>query len=303
MGDLGDPSSASGPASTQRFPGGVLYHSHDFPLSAYPEQKAFDFSPGSSSCISGTIQPLDGPLMDTQSFGDFSSHKLSQLQIPPSTTRRHGQYTPPTSETSPTRDSPSFKAGTLKDEETSTTERSGPNTRTRRNTRASQAVRISPEPSVTPRRRKKSSRKGASGQSTSTDTGEKRSQFLERNRVAASKCRQKKKEWTSNLETRARELQGNKNSMALLVASLREELLYLKGEALKHTTCDCTQIRNYLARQAGSPFLHTGYGYPHSPCLGSDFMSAVEMDPMIESPAGAESSDLPELDMMGQIPD
>ena len=137
-----------------------------------------------------------------------------------------------------------------------------------------------------PFRRKKSSRKGALGQLTSADSSEKRSQFLKRNRVAASKCRQKKKDWTSDLETRARELQGSKDSMALLVSSLKEELLYLQEETLKHTTCDCVEIRNYLARQAGSPFLHTNYGYPWSAYLGSDFMGGVKMDPMIASPTG-----------------
>ncbi|MCJ1305844.1 hypothetical protein MMC08_008661 [Hypocenomyce scalaris] len=74
----------------------------------------------------------------------------------------------------------------------------------------------------------------------------KRSKFLERNRVAASKCRQKKKEWTSNLETRARELQNSKNQLALMVGSLKDEVLFLKGELLRHTGCGCEKIREYL---------------------------------------------------------
>ncbi|MCJ1474852.1 hypothetical protein MMC13_003512 [Lambiella insularis] len=81
---------------------------------------------------------------------------------------------------------------------------------------------------------------------------EKRSKFLERNRVAASKCRQKKKEWTSNLEARARELQNSKNRLAIMVTSLKDEVLWLKGEMLKHTECGCAQIRDYLAQQADS---------------------------------------------------
>ncbi|MCJ1317853.1 hypothetical protein MMC15_003180 [Xylographa vitiligo] len=81
---------------------------------------------------------------------------------------------------------------------------------------------------------------------------EKRSKFLERNRVAASKCRQKKKEWTNNLEARARELQNSKNQMAMMVTSLKEEVMWLKGEMLKHTGCGCVQIRDYLTKQADS---------------------------------------------------
>lgn len=79
---------------------------------------------------------------------------------------------------------------------------------------------------------------------------EKRSKFLERNRIAASKCRQKKKEWTSNLEARARELQNSKNRLAIMVTSLKDEVLWLKGEMLKHTGCGCAQIREYLTQQA-----------------------------------------------------
>lgn len=74
----------------------------------------------------------------------------------------------------------------------------------------------------------------------------KRSKFLERNRVAASKCRQKKKEWTSNLEARARDLQNSKNQLAIMVSSLKDEMLFLKGELLKHSGCTCTRIRDYL---------------------------------------------------------
>ncbi|KAI9816785.1 MAG: hypothetical protein M1827_001430 [Pycnora praestabilis] len=74
----------------------------------------------------------------------------------------------------------------------------------------------------------------------------KRSKFLERNRVAASKCRQKKKEWTGNLESRARDLQNNKNQLALMVGSLRDEVLFLKSQLLKHSNCNCSRIRDYL---------------------------------------------------------
>lgn len=80
----------------------------------------------------------------------------------------------------------------------------------------------------------------------------KRSKFLERNRVAASKCRQKKKEWTQNLETRARELQKNNNMLRMDVESLRQEVLFLKAEMLKHNNCGCTQIQDFMKSNAGS---------------------------------------------------
>lgn len=74
----------------------------------------------------------------------------------------------------------------------------------------------------------------------------KRSKFLERNRVAASKCRQKKKEWTQNLENRARELQKNNNQLRMVIDSCSQEILFLKGELLKHSQCDCESIQSFI---------------------------------------------------------
>ena len=107
------------------------------------------------------------------------------------------------------------------------------------------------------RRRTSVKAKAASNESDDTaiavgDEGLKRSRFLERNRVAASKCRTKKKEWTSNLEARARELQAEKNQLALIVGSLRDEVVWLKGELLKHTSCGCEKIREYLDHEIAS---------------------------------------------------
>ena len=103
------------------------------------------------------------------------------------------------------------------------------------------------------RSRKSAGRSKAASQSLSEPMNvedEKRSKFLERNRVAASKCRQKKKEWTSNLENKARELQASKNQLAVIVTSLKDEVMWLKGEMLKHTGCGCAQIREYLSTAA-----------------------------------------------------
>ena len=75
-----------------------------------------------------------------------------------------------------------------------------------------------------------------------------RSKFLERNRVAASKCRQKKKEWTNNIESQARQLQKDSASLHLMADSLKEEILFLKGEMLKHSACGHSDIQEYLQR-------------------------------------------------------
>lgn len=221
-----------------------------------------------------------------------STQQPSRLYIPSTTTRqRHGQLTPP-SETTPTGDDA----------------RVTHTTRKRRRTQPSQVSEAPSQPSATPRRRKRPSRKQYSAESAA-DGDDKRSQFLERNRVAASKCRQKKKEWITNLEKRARELQANKTSLALLVSSLREELLYLKGEALRHTTCDCNSVREYLARHAEASLPCNRPACVHSPHSGSNFsFEAMDLDPtvLLDSPdsfAIAEDQDLLDLNILAQIPD
>ena len=75
-----------------------------------------------------------------------------------------------------------------------------------------------------------------------------RSKFLERNRVAASKCRQKKKEWTASIESRARQLQKDNTSLHQMIDSCKEEILFLKGEMLKHSACGNSEIQEYLQR-------------------------------------------------------
>ncbi|KAI9713525.1 MAG: hypothetical protein M1820_000907 [Bogoriella megaspora] len=81
---------------------------------------------------------------------------------------------------------------------------------------------------------------------------DKREKFLERNRMAASKCRQRKKEWTGRLETKARELANERSQLQAYMASLREEVLYLKGEMLKHDGCNCHKIREYFTDQVNT---------------------------------------------------
>jgi len=157
---------------------------------------------------------------------------------------QHGQYTP-LDDQSPQSDelsSPAMTSGVpIKQEPGEVSQTSLPK-RKRSSVDASQ-------PSQKRRRSRKSS---AETDSSAPVEDDKRNKFLERNRVAASKCRQKKKEWTQNLEVQARELQANKNQLQLLVSSLKDEVMWLKNEMLKHNNCGCHHIREYLSREAES---------------------------------------------------
>ncbi|KAI0833913.1 hypothetical protein F5Y06DRAFT_301097 [Hypoxylon sp. FL0890] len=72
----------------------------------------------------------------------------------------------------------------------------------------------------------------------------------ERNRVAAHKCRQKAKQSMSDLQTRERELSQQNRMLQEHAGSLRDEILDLKNEILRHSDCNSDIIQNYIAKAA-----------------------------------------------------
>lgn len=76
----------------------------------------------------------------------------------------------------------------------------------------------------------------------------KREKFLERNRLAASKCRQKKKEHTQQLESRYREESDKKEQLVAEIARMRSETLGLKNEVFRHAQCGNEPIKIHLAQ-------------------------------------------------------
>ncbi|KAJ2887770.1 hypothetical protein GGI21_006823, partial [Coemansia aciculifera] len=79
---------------------------------------------------------------------------------------------------------------------------------------------------------------------------QRRRRFLERNRVAASKCRQKKKMWIQDLERRADDVTMQNRSLHIAVAQLKEEVLILKNQLLAHSNCGCTAVQQFLHSDA-----------------------------------------------------
>jgi hypothetical protein len=78
-----------------------------------------------------------------------------------------------------------------------------------------------------------------------------RQSHFEKNRVAAHKCRQRKKEYINGLDGRARELSSKNKALKANVAMLREEVLSLKNEILHHAGCGFWAVDEYVARCAG----------------------------------------------------
>jgi hypothetical protein len=82
------------------------------------------------------------------------------------------------------------------------------------------------------------------------ETDDQRQKLLERNRVAASKCRQKKKKWVQDLEARSDQVHARNKELQQLVSQLREETIYLRNQLLAHGNCDCSIVQTYLRRSS-----------------------------------------------------
>jgi ATF/CREB family transcription factor len=70
---------------------------------------------------------------------------------------------------------------------------------------------------------------------------EKRKNFLERNRVAALKCRQRKKQWLANLQQKVEIYSAENDNLNNIVSQLRDEVVNLKTLLLAHKDCPVTQ--------------------------------------------------------------
>uniref|UniRef100_A0A8C7V5S1 Cyclic AMP-dependent transcription factor ATF-7 n=1 Tax=Oncorhynchus mykiss TaxID=8022 RepID=A0A8C7V5S1_ONCMY len=79
------------------------------------------------------------------------------------------------------------------------------------------------------------------------DPDERRQRFLERNRAAASRCRQKRKVWVGSLERKAEDLATMNVSLTNEVGLLRNEVTQLKQLLLAHKDCPVTAMQKAAA--------------------------------------------------------
>lgn len=79
---------------------------------------------------------------------------------------------------------------------------------------------------------------------------QKREDQHRRNRVAATKSREKKRTLAESLQEQGRLLQSEKQVLAARVTELQDEVLDLKHEVLSHAGCDSSVIDRYIANAA-----------------------------------------------------
>jgi len=249
--------------------------SHDLDAAGEADDGSFfDFEPHSTAASPYTNNQFSTPNPGISSWGtDMNFHPMSpphsasfspkdfsyNFQHPPNiftnldpnnTCAQYGQVTPPDDKGNPDESFDDQLRTQLLDEPTKP---APPTVKSKKRKRPSTSTDTPTQP--TKRTRKYASRNSPKNEIDTTKPEDvRRFKFLERNRVAASKCRQKKKEWTNNLETKARELQKNNSNLRIMVESLRQEMVFLKSEMLKHSSCDCPAIHEYLQSGAINNF-------------------------------------------------
>lgn len=109
-----------------------------------------------------------------------------------------------------------------------------------------------------------------SGVKTKMTDEEKRKNFLERNRVAALKCRQRKKQWLANLQTKVEMFSSENDALTAQITQLREEVVNLKTLLLAHKDCPVTQQQGLHGAfmQVVEPFGAQMNPYGMAPSMG-----------------------------------
>jgi hypothetical protein len=130
---------------------------------------------------------------------------------------------------------------------------------------------MSPHSSMSNKRpSERSSQKSRKERRTSEEgvVGNKKDKYREKNRVAAARCRAKKKEHTDSSEDTYRTQGAMNTALKQTEKPLRDELSYWRTQALQHTFCSCHPIQEYNLRKAQSMAFGANYSSTSSPVTG-----------------------------------
>lgn len=132
----------------------------------------------------------------------------------------------------------------------------------------------------------------SSGLHTTNAKVDKKDKYREKNRVAAAKCRAKKKEHVDGLEENHRAQSMLNSLLKQTEQNLRDELSYWRTQALQHAFCDCHAVQDYNLKKARALAADKDFGGPDGlrpdpMCASSPSMNAGHA-PFLPSPDGFE---------------
>lgn len=134
----------------------------------------------------------------------------------------------------------------------------------------------------------------------SEDPDEKRRKFLERNRAAASRCRQKRKVWVQSLEKKAEDLNSMNGQLQNEVTLLRNEVAQLKQLLLAHKDCPVTAMqkksgyhileKEESCEEMSVPGSPQNEAIQHSSVSTSNGVSSSSANPAVTVPSSAATT-------------
>ncbi|XP_034429450.1 cyclic AMP-dependent transcription factor ATF-2 isoform X2 [Hippoglossus hippoglossus] len=138
---------------------------------------------------------------------------------------------------------------------------------------------------------------GRRRRATSENPDEKRRKFLERNRAAASRCRQKRKVWVQSLERKADDMNSVNGQLQNEVTLLRNEVAQLKQLLLAHKDCPVTAMqkksgyhisdKDESCEEMSVPGSPQNEAIQHSSVSTSNGVSSSSTTPAISAPSSA----------------
>lgn len=120
-----------------------------------------------------------------------------------------------------------------------------------------------PFPPTTPLlpRRRRPRKPRAKPQLSEEEEAAKREKFLERNRVAAGKCREKRKSWMTELEDAKLELEERNNRLRAEHGALQVEFNQMRALLMQHASCGDARISKWIENEAKRFVLDAGEQY------------------------------------------
>lgn len=100
------------------------------------------------------------------------------------------------------------------------------------------------------------------------EDGTRRNKFLKRNRIAASKCRQKKKEWVGSLEETKCILENQRSTLESEYNDLVNEVSRMKMQLMNHAACNDPNIDQWIDNEARTFVQKTAAKYQNVGCNG-----------------------------------
>lgn len=118
-----------------------------------------------------------------------------------------------------------------------------------------------PSGPILPPRRRRPRKPKPKPQLSMEEEEAKKNKTLERNRIAASKCREKKKDWTKDLEETKIGLESQNSHLQMEYSTLVKEVGEIRAQLMTHANCHDVNIDKYFENEAKRFVLGAGERY------------------------------------------